>query len=151
MKILNTEDKSMQEGLALIWFRNSLKFTVWSCEFTSWLPYENFNQSNSGVIPINQLWPLVALAMIAAKMIKRKSAPAQKDSDLLSQTDLILISPQPWLLHHPGLLGRRDGGHRGCDHVQVHHAQQQGAHQGGHLQVGDPCLASFQSSRVGWL
>ena len=55
---------------------------------------EIFNQS--GVIPMNQLkpWPLVALAMVAAKMIKRKSAPAQKD-DLLSQTNLILISPQP--------------------------------------------------------
>ena len=54
---------------------------------------EIFNQS--GVIPMNQLWPLVALAMVAAKMIKCTSAPAQKDFDLLSQTDLILISPQP--------------------------------------------------------
>ena len=56
---------------------------------------EIFNQS--GVIPMNQLkpWPLVALAMVAAKMIKRKSAPAQKDFDLLSQTNLILMFPQP--------------------------------------------------------
>ena len=42
---------------------------------------------------------------------------------------------QPWLLHYTGLLGWRDRGHRGGDNVQVHHAQQQGAHQGGHLQV----------------
>ena len=58
-----------------------------NCIFMVFENVEISNQSNSGVIPMNQLWPLVALFMVAAKMIKRTSAPAQKDFDLLSQTD----------------------------------------------------------------
>ena len=100
---------------------------------------------------MNQLkpWPLVVSFMVCAKVTKCTSAPAQKDEwwwhcdtakvwftliDGYNQVSLSSL-PQPWLLHHTGLLGWRDGGDPGGDHVQVHHAQQQGAHQGGHLQV----------------
>ena len=79
------------------------------------------------------------------KVTKCTSEPTQSDewecdvakisSHGLIPSRLIFPFPQPWLLHHTSLVGWRDGGDGGGDHVQVDHAEQQGAHQGGHLQV----------------